>query len=344
MIGFSRPSIHHDQKQELLSTDPLSMNRFNARYHRPGIRGGTLLAMVAALGFINLSTAKAGGPIDAPESAEPRVPVAKCLSFPGLSASKGNGKSFTRVYKGDTLFSRDLLVVIPGFKVDVVPESDAVRLTLWGNLPGLSDSPVLESSVVLHDSKSYDLDFTLVRGRVVITNTRKEGAAKVWMRTPLGVGVQITLPNPGDTIIEEIYGRWPAGVPFQPVAKPGHKPVQLWEIFCVKGKAEIKTPVLEYYLTEPPGACYFHGDSVNGPSSAGPEKREKAPDWWLNSRDPELMNMISAVVASYLDRLKDKDPDEVGEEILAQAEKEPCLLYTSPSPRDLSTSRMPSSA
>ena len=30
--------------------------------------------------------------------------------------------------------------------------------------------------------------------------------------------------------------------------------------------------------------------------------------------------------------------------VLAGSEKYPCLLYTSPSPRDLSTSRMPSSA
>ena len=40
------------------------------------------------------------------------------------------------------------------------------------------------------------------------------------------------------------------------------------------------------------------------------------------------------------------DAEKKAEEMIKQAKKEAenCLLYTSPSPRDLSTSRMPSSA
>ena len=38
-------------------------------------------------------------------------------------------------------------------------------------------------------------------------------------------------------------------------------------------------------------------------------------------------------------------PDPTGNQVLVKMEAAPiCLLYTSPSPRDLSTSRMPSSA
>ena len=63
---------------------------------------------------------------------------------------------------------------------------------------------------MLHDSKAFDLDFSLVRGRVVLTNTKKKGEAKVWMRTA-DAGVQLTLPDPGDSVALQIYGRWPAG-------------------------------------------------------------------------------------------------------------------------------------
>ena len=46
---------------------------------------------------------------------------------------------------------------------------------------------------------------------------------------------------------------------------------------------------------------------------------------------PAVTQVLASNQAS-LDMLKQRSPDEV------------CLLYTSPSPRDLSTSRMPSSA
>ena len=39
-----------------------------------------------------------------------------------------------------------------------------------------------------------------------------------------------------------------------------------------------------------------------------------------------------------------KEPEKVSVSPEPEKKTEPCLLYTSPSPRDLSTSRMPSSA
>src|SRR5262244_3377373 len=122
---------------------------------------GILRAYVALLvlgGLAGGPKAWAHGPVDLPPNFEPRVNVAKCLSSPGLVGSEGNGSRYFRIDKDEPLHSRDLLVAIPGFKVDVEPTSKAVKLTLWGNLPGLSESPVLESAVVLHDSRAYDLD------------------------------------------------------------------------------------------------------------------------------------------------------------------------------------------
>lgn len=268
------------------------------------------------------TTALGASPADTPISNEPRVPVAKCLSEPGLVESQGLFQHWTRVHKGDTLHSRDVLVALPGFKVDIEPNSKAVKLTMWGNLPGLSDSPVLESEVVLHDSSAYDLDMTLVGGRVVLTNTKAKGAARVWFRAE--TGVQLVLPQPGDSCAIEVYGRWPSGVPFAPKANPSRKPLRVWEVFCLKGKLEIKAAKTEWYMAEPPGRAYFHGDNVDGPASSGPDKLAKLPSWFdPKAKQPKLAEAIADVVKAYSGRLKANDPDQIDAEVLALAAKEP---------------------
>jgi uncharacterized protein (TIGR03000 family) len=276
-----------------------------------------LLAILAGL----MGTARSSAPLDAPVSIEPRVVVAKCLSSPGLVTSKGNGQRFMRAEKGDELYSRDLLLAIPGFKVDVEPVTKSVKLTLWGNLPGLSESPVLESSVVLHDSRAYDLDFTLVRGRVLLTNTRKKGPAKVWLRG--ASGVELVLPEPGDQVALELFGRWPAGVPFSHKHKPGEEPVRLWEVHCLKGNLEIKADQTQWNMSAPPGPAYFHGDSVEGPARGGPERRNKLPEWAdPKAPVPPLAKTIAAVVAAYTGKIESRDPEEVGVELMVRASKD----------------------
>src|SRR5262249_2196488 len=136
---------------------------------------------------------------------------------------------------------------------------------------------VLESSVILHDSRAYDLDFTLVRGRVVLTNTKEKGAAKIWLRG--ADGVELVLPEPGDSAALELYGRWPTGVPFSLKHKPSDGPVRLWEVHVIKGHLEIKAGQTEWNMAAPPGPAYFHGDSVDGPARSGPERRAKLPAW-----------------------------------------------------------------
>jgi hypothetical protein len=280
-----------------------------------------LAALVAASWAAAPGRAAVSAPLDTPASTEPRVAVAKCLSEPGLLSSQGAYQAYHRVSKGDTLYSRDVQVAIPGFKVDVEPTAESVKLTLWGNLPGLSDSPVLESAVILHDSKAYDLDFTLVRGRVVLTNTKAKGAAKVWLRAK--TGVQLILPEPGDSVVIESYGRWAPGVPFSATRKPGTGPIQLWEVFCTKGKLEIKAAQTEWYMAAPPGPAYFHGNSVSGPAAGGPEKRSELPAWAdEKAEQPKLAKLIEKVVATYKSKLAGKEPDEVGAELLAAAEKD----------------------
>ena len=58
----------------------------------------------------------------------------------------------------------------------------------------------------------------------------------------------------------------------------------------------------------------------------------------------EGKSLNSSEMISYLSRLVSNYPIVSIEDGLAEDDWEGCLLYTSPSPRDLSTSRMPSSA
>src|SRR5436305_3896498 len=96
----------------------------------------------------------ATGPLGLPTSTEPRVPAAKVVSDVGLLASEGAGEPYRRVRPGQEVYSRDVLVCPPGLRTELEPRPQSVRLTLWGNLPQLSDSPVLESAVILHDCRA----------------------------------------------------------------------------------------------------------------------------------------------------------------------------------------------
>ncbi|MFQ3652132.1 MAG: hypothetical protein SNJ75_17575, partial [Gemmataceae bacterium] len=194
------------------------------------------MLLVGCLAVAGLHSA---APVDSPSSTEPRVPVAKVLTDVGFYRSPGVGERYQRVRKGETLYSRDVHVALPGFKVEIETATKNVGLLLWGNLPELSDSPVLESAVIFHDSKAYDLDLTLLRGRIVLTNVREKGSAKVWLRTEENA-VELDLQQPGTQVALETYGRWPAGIPFYPNRKRGDDPTRSWEVFVLKGDLTIK--------------------------------------------------------------------------------------------------------
>ena len=68
--------------------------------------------------------------------------------------------------------------------------------------------------------------------------------------------------------------------------------------------------------------------------SMGTEVEQNAP-----SRAPPQEDEIKSLELAYSD-LQDQAQNLINE----RSQLESCLLYTSPSPRDLSTSRMPSSA
>ena len=60
--------------------------------------------------------------------------------------------------------------------------------------------------------------------------------------------------------------------------------------------------------------------------------------------DQEISAEVRVIAANYFYRFRNLDLTLLDEQLFQAYKENDCLLYTSPSPRDLSTSRMPSSA
>ena len=186
---------------------------------RSSISAAVVLAAAAGL-------ARAADPASAVAGPEPRIFTAKCTSADGTLLSRdGDGRDWRPVAKNVMVSSRDVLLVLPGMKAVLETEPRGVELAMYGNMPRLSPSPVLESEIMLHDTRAYDLDFTLREGRVVLTNDKEKGPARVWVRLP-GFAWQLTLQEPGTRVGLEIYGRWPYGVRFSKEPNAGERPTK----------------------------------------------------------------------------------------------------------------------
>lgn len=255
-----------------------------------------------------------------PPSWEPRVPLAKCLSPAGrLLVNERPGQAWQSAGEKDEVFSRDLLLALPGEQA-LLLSSTGVQLTLWGNLPELANYSGLQSAIVLHDSRSFDVDFTLRRGRLFVRNEKEKGPARVWVRID-GAAFEITLDEPGATICLALHSFWPRGVPFNPTPKPDDAPARTLNLCATHGTVHVKTGGTQHALSAPPGGAYFHWDSSNGPEP-GVRKRDALPEW----ADPQVLESRGkaqhAAVAAYGKLAKDKEPRTALYDLLAAAETE----------------------
>jgi hypothetical protein len=217
-------------------------------------------------------------------SLEPRVPAGQCLSDPGtVLARSAPGRAWQALGTKDSAPSRDLLLALPGVRGELSVKDGGVRLTLWGNLSSSADLPVLGAGVVLHDTRAYDADFTIERGRVVVTNRKEKGEAKLWVRLPV-TAWELTLAAPGDQAALELSGRRPRG-PFEKDPQRSPPPIQLVTLHVLKGNATLRAGDQVYSLGAPPGPAYFHWDSLTGPDN-GPQRREQVPAWVSEGKLP----------------------------------------------------------
>ena len=172
----------------------------------------------------------------------------------------------------------------------------SVRAFMRGDVAGLSPFPILETALTLEEPKDVDFAFEIDRGRIDLINRKAKGAAKIKM-TIRGQSGVITLPEPGDRVAVEIYGRWAKGVPFTKKPKETDVPVLTLLIIAVKGDIEIKGPNHSFSLKAPPGPALLMINDIMDPAPIV-ESLEKEPEW-VRAKDPEKQKKVAAATTKF---------------------------------------------
>jgi hypothetical protein len=231
-----------------------------------GVLPRVAAGLLALLPFATVSTA------DAPEK---RESVALLASKTGMALAREEAeKPWTALKQDKDVFSKDLLIGLPGARI--ISPNKAVRLDFLSDLSNSSPYPIIETAVRLHASKDVDLDLTLERGRIELTNTRAKGAAKarVHFRTRVW---DLTLEKPGTSLTMEIYGRYPAGTRFRVNPKAKEEPLTSVLMVVLSGSVYRKCSVCQAAMSAPPGPALFSWDSITGDD--GPKKIGTLPPW-----------------------------------------------------------------
>lgn len=245
------------------------------RIFRPALRMGALLVVTFAV-WLAAHGFAAGDESNKAANDAGRVAVAKCVSPTGFIIRRDTpGKPWQTVAQDEAIHAGDMLIGLPGATLQ--SDDGKVRLDFRPDLSGKAPLPIIETAVVLHESKKDDLELTLDRGRVALTNTAKEGAAHVRLRM-LDKAGEITLKTPGSRLGIELFGRWPAGSVFHKDGGSGQGPTLNLILLVFQGEVDIKTPRYHFALTAPKGPAMLTWDSVTGEDPA-PQYLEKLPDW-----------------------------------------------------------------
>jgi hypothetical protein len=179
------------------------------------------------------------------------------------------------VKKNDKLFAGDLLMA--GVGASLENPKGTVKVSFLGNLHGNSPLPIIETAIVLNKNPDVDLDLTLDRGRVDVTNLKKSGSATVVVRVR-DQKAELTLLEPGTRFAMEVYGRWPRGVPFEPELKPGGGPSTEIIFLVLAGSVDAKSGATTHHLKAPPGPALIELDLAHG-FDPTPRQLDEIPEW-----------------------------------------------------------------
>ncbi len=205
--------------------------------------------------------------------------VARCASPAGTLLRRAHrGKEWSAVPAQGDVAASDHLVALPGDRAAIEAHGGGVRITLWGNLPGPAAGPTMEAALVLHSAKGLDLDVTLERGRIFVSNTRDAGPASARVRFE-DHEWDIVLEGGAEVSVER-FAAWPRGTVFTVRLRPGEVPFSVVSLWVLKGSVALRTRHRseQYSLHAPPGPAYFHWDSAGGLDPV-PRRRDRLPPW-----------------------------------------------------------------
>ena len=253
---------------------------------------------------------------------ESRVVVARSASPAAMFAARpANATEFRTLPAGADLYAGDLIVGLPG---GVLTSSNrAVTVKSLADYDSRSEQPILETAIILHESKDIDLDLTLDRGRVDITNARSMGSATVRARF-WDQSWKIVLDSPSARVAIELIGRWPSGARFKPLPPNGDAarapaPAASVVLVLLSGSATVDVGGVALALKAPPGPAQLTWNSLAG-ARPQPLKLEKLPDW----ADPEAAKSEDAKrIAASLEKFRSAraaDPAKAIDTFLASAD------------------------
>jgi hypothetical protein len=234
-------------------------------------------------------------------------PVAKLAADPViLLRHTGTDKPWEILRKGgESILTDD--TILGGFGATLDSSDGAVRLSMPGDVNGLSPFPIVETVLTFHAAGAADLALTMDRGRIDLSNIKKSGSAKIKL-TIQGKTGEIVLQEPGTLLSIEIYGRWPKGVRFQKNPKKDHAPTTALLFVVSKGEAVLQGPKRSFTLKAPPGPALVLVQNL-GDESIEVESIKEVPAW-IDAKDSEMSLKARAAVTKLLDEAVKKSLPE----------------------------------
>jgi hypothetical protein len=214
----------------------------------------------------------AAGVSPSPDKGDPIVLVAKCVSVAGALFRKEGDGAWQSVAAKEPLGKTELLVALP--EAEFHSANGAVGLRLVADVGQRGPLPVLEAAVALHEAAQDDLDVTLHRGIIVLTNHKQRGSAKARVRFR-GASWLLTLEEPGTRVGLELYALYPPGLHKITDGKLG-EPTTTVLLLVLKGQVYLDAGPLGVRLTAPPGPAKVIWDNVSGRPEV--ERLDKLPE------------------------------------------------------------------
>jgi hypothetical protein len=175
------------------------------------------------------------------------------------------------------VWATDQLLVLPGYRADVRLDC-GIQLVLWGSVPELSKStlPLFETRVTINSQPGIDLDLTLDRGRVLLTNTKKEGPAYVRVRFASEIW-DLTLHDPNSEVALELVATC---VPYTGAGAKELSDIDV-ALLVFKGEVSLRGKVEEFLIRPTSIVTWENG---NGTTSR-PSELPRLPAWYLVKED-----------------------------------------------------------
>jgi hypothetical protein len=228
--------------------------------------------------------------------------------LPGILLKRKAGATgadgWEKVKPRDKVQTTDTLLTLPGFANLI--RTSGLSILMRGNVPQFALAQVqfqlLESAVVLHRNKEFDLDLTLLCGRIFLINN-KDGPAKIRLRFSERQAWDIELARKNDQVGVDYYTAYTAGVDH----RAAESPRAYLFLVLIRGEATIAVNAVDSYTkkVKPPQAYLFGWDSFRTGSESS--ELEKLPPSWskrpptIEEVDKERLGIIKRMTAALKD-------------------------------------------